>query len=204
MPNVNKNFFEILTRIARPIVKFFFPYEVFGAENISKMTGGYIICSNHISNMDPIFLSVIYLKTICFMAKVELFRNKFLAFILKKLGTFAVDRSRADLSAIEAAKEVLKNGEILGIFIEGTRSKTGDFLRPKMGAAKFAGEMEVPVLPVCITGSGKNNKIRIFKKTKINFGAPIPADKLKIEGDGLKSLKAASNLIMEEIKSLRP
>ena len=89
----------------------------------------------------------------------------------------------------------------MGIFIEGTRSKTGEFLRPRSGAAFVASQSGADVLPVCITGGGENNRVKLFKKTKICYGKAINSADLTIETR--QDLKKSTNLIMDNIKKLR-
>lgn len=199
----NKKFYNFMAWFLRPFVKLFFPYEILGSENIKGLKNGYMICSNHLSNVDPVFYIVSHPRHIHFMAKAELFSNKFLEKFFSSLGAFAVKRGKGDHQAINEAQNILKNGEILGIFIEGTRSKTGEFLRPKSGAALLAFSSGVPVIPVCITGSSKDNRVHIFRKTIIKYGAPITSEQLGIiEGTRIE-IKNATNLIMKKIKELR-
>lgn len=187
----------------KPIVKIFFPYEIKGKENTDKISGGYILCSNHLSAWDPIFLMVIHPHPVYFMAKSELFKNKLLGGILSAVGAFPVQRGKGDGEAIKHAAEISTSGKILGIFIEGTRSKTGEFLRPRSGVALLASETESPVLPVCITGSSNDNKIHIFKKTFIVYGEPIVKGKINVENNARREIKERTQEIMESIKCLR-
>ena len=181
-------------------IDIFFPYEVIGLENLDNLEKNFILCSNHVSNLDPLFLIVITKKKIRFLAKVELFRNFLLSLLLRKFGAIPVDRGKHDLSIISTAESILNNGDILGIFIEGTRSKTGDFLRPKSGTTIIAKHTNAQVVPVCVTPQG--NKVQIFKKTKIAFGKPIEISKLDIT-DNYKEIRRGTDFIMNEIKKLR-
>ena len=199
----NKILYTVLTWIVRPILWLFFPYKVYGKENIKNLNYGHILCPNHLSNIDPIFLAVTYPYRICFMAKSELFKNKFFGKFLNAIGVFAVKRGKSDEKAIEEAENILKSGKVLGIFIEGTRSKTGEFLRPKSGAAVLAHKSNVKIVPVCITGNSKDNKIHIFKKTIIKFNAPITPEELNIKENSRLEIKSATNLIMSKIKEMR-
>ncbi len=199
----NKEFYNFIAWFLRPFVKLFFPYKILGIENIKGLKSGYMICSNHVSNIDPIFYIVSHPQHIHFMAKAELFRNKFLGKIFSSLGAFAVKRGKGDYQAINEAQNILKNGEILGIFIEGTRSKTGEFLRPKSGAVLLSYNSGVPVVPVCITGSSKDKRVHIFKKTVIKYGVPITSEQLGINEGTRIEIKNATNLIMNKIKELR-
>ncbi len=206
-PKQNKFFYKLITFFLRPLIKIFFPYEIVGAENINVLNQGYILCPNHLSNIDPIFFIVSHPKPIRFMAKAELFKNKILKWFFEDiLGAFPVKRGKGDGKAILKAQQILNGGDVLGIFIEGTRSKTGEFLRPKSGAAVLAATSSVPVLPVCITGIAPDNKVHVFKKTIIKYGIPIMPQELNITGSSVVSrseLKSATNLIMDRIKELR-
>ena len=137
------------------------------------------------------------------MAKAEIFRNKLLGYIISKLGVFAVERGKGDKQAINRATEICSSGKNLGIFIEGTRSKTGEFLRPRSGAALLAINTKTDVLPVCITGTSKDNKVRIFKKTIISYGKVLKAKEHFSNNESRGALKDSTNLIMESIKELR-
>lgn len=178
----------------------FFPYEVKGKGNLAGLKRGFLICSNHISNLDAIFISVALNRKIYFLAKSELFKNPFFSFFLKKFGAICIKRGEHDFQALSQAEEILKSNQILGIFIEGTRSKTGEFLRPKSGATIIANETKSPILPICITPKdGKS--VKIFKKTIVSLGTPI--EKIKLENNEYKEIRHNTESIMNEIKKLR-
>ncbi len=184
-----------------PIFKLLFFFKVSGKENIPD-NGGYILCSNHLSNCDPVLLGLAQKRQIFYMAKAELFKNKFLGGIIRALGAFPVERGAGDGKAINMAETIIKEEKLLGIFIEGTRSKTGEFLRPKSGASIVAHQMQASVIPVCITP--KNKKIRAFQKVKIRFGKPITPEELGLIGEvGGEAYRNASRMIMAEIQKLR-
>ncbi len=199
----NKKLYRFMAAILRPIIKMLFPCEIKGFEKLESLDSGYILCANHLSNMDPVFFILFHPKPICFMAKQELFKNKLLGWLLSSFGAFSVKRGKGDRSALDNAKQVLESNDVLGIFIEGTRSKTGEFLRPKSGAALLAYETKSPVVTACITGLSKDNKVRLFKKTIIEYNAPINYQELGIKEGTRLELKAATNLIMDKIKELR-
>ena len=200
---MNKIFYKCCINIVRPVIKFIFPYEVKGKENLKALSKGCILCSNHLSNVDSIFLAISYKEPIFFMAKAELFKNKILKFILNALGVFPIKRGKADKEALNYALNIPLSGNTLGIFIEGTRSKTGEFLRPKSGVTLLANNTGSNVLPVCITGSSSDNKVRLFKKTTICYGKPVKLEEILIENNNRQELKKSTNLIMENIKKLR-
>ena len=183
-----------------PIFKLLFFYKVNGKKNLPKK-GPFIVCSNHLSNYDPVFLALTQKRQIYYMAKSELFKNKFLSWLIRTLGAFPVERGAGDGKAINEAENVVNDGRLLGIFIEGTRSKTGEFLRPKSGAAIIAHQMNVPVIPVCITP--KDKKVKIFHKVTISWGKPMSVEELGLKNGGGEEYRKASRMIMDEIKKLR-
>lgn len=191
---------NFLIKILSVIFRIFFPYEIQGRENFCDLKNGFLICSNHISNLDAIFISIAVKRKIYFLAKSELFKNYFISYLLKKLGAISIRRGEKDTNAINIAENILKNNKILGIFIEGTRSKNGDFLRPKSGAAILACKTNSLIIPVCITPIN-NKKIKIFQKTIINFGKPIK--NTNFDCNSYKAIRSATEFIMNRIKELR-
>ncbi len=186
--------------LAIPMYKFLFHYKVKGKKNLPKK-GAYIVCSNHISNYDPLLISMTQKRQIYYMAKKELFEKKLFAALISELGAFPVDRGAGDGKAIQQAEEIVADGRLLGIFIEGTRSKTGEFLRPKSGASMVAFQTKTPVIPVCITP--KDKQIKMFHRVTISWGKPIPHEELGLEKGTPAEFRHASHMIMDEIKKLR-
>lgn len=147
--------------VFRIIYRVFFRCQVHGAEHLPQQ-GPLIICANHVNWVDPAIIgSMLPLHyRIKFMAKEELFRNKFVSFLLKRAGAFPVNREKADFTAVRHSFKVLEGGGIIGLFPEGTRSKSGKLQNLQEGAALIAARSGAPVLPVVVTGS-------------YSFGGPI-------------------------------
>ena len=183
-----------------PIFKLLFFYKVNGKQNVPE-DGPFIVCSNHLSNFDPVILALTQKRQIFYMAKAELFKNKLLAKLIRTLGAFPVTRGAGDGKAINEAESIIKDGKLLGIFIEGTRSKTGEFLRPKSGASIIAHQMNVPVIPVCITP--KNKKVKVFQKVTVSWGKPMTPQELGLKTGSGEGYRNASRMIMKKISQLR-
>lgn len=149
-------FYKIIKLILYPIFKLIFLFKVKNRPKIEK-NKRLIICGNHISNLDPILFELINPEMIHFMAKKELFDNKFLSWILPKFGTFPVDRGNNDIDAIRQSIKVLKDDKILGIFPEGTRIKQGQTSRERFidGVAMIAVKANADILPIQIKGEYK-------------------------------------------------
>ena len=180
-----------------------FKVEFRGNENLDeKLKGGHIVCANHFSNADPI-LMVLGIKTqIFYMAKEELFtKNRILGKIFKSVGAFPVSRGKGDTTAINKAFQIVEEGKLLGIFPEGTRSKDGELLRPKSGAALIAQKTKVDILPVGIT---YENKEKFRSKVIIHYGNVIKNSELGFTDEqSPRELKVASTMIMDNIRLLR-
>jgi 1-acyl-sn-glycerol-3-phosphate acyltransferases len=182
------------------IFKLLYWYKVVGRDKVPE-TGAVLMCCNHSAYKDPLLLGLTQKRQIHFMAKRELFENKFLGFLVRKLGVFPVERS-GGMAGIKKAIEVLKSNKVVGIFIEGTRSKTGELLKPKPGVAMLAYDSKAVIVPVAIVG--KNGKPpRLFTKTIVNVGDPIPFEELNMADNSSLEMRKASRLIMEKIKDLR-
>lgn len=193
-------FYKVAKAFCRGFVKLFYPYDVENGNSIPS-EGAYIVCSNHISLLDPVFINVTQTRLLHFMAKKELFSNKLFGALITKLGAFPVNRGNDGGKAIGKAEELLGDGECIGIFIEGTRSKTGKLGRGHMGALVIAKAADVPIIPCCITG--KKTFIKPFRKTKITYGEPMTLSELGITTGESRELRAAAGKIMERIGQLR-
>ena len=187
--------------VCMPLFKLLYRYKTVNKNSISE-NGGYIVASNHLSYSDPVLLGLCQKRRLFFMAKAELFKNKFFGALIRALGAFPVERGAGDGKAIKTGEDLLKEGEIMTIFIEGGRTKNGNFMRPRSGCALVAQQMQIPVIPVCITVIGNPN--HIFSKRVIHFGEPMSPRELGLTVDGGRhELKYASNKIMDEIKKIR-
>ena len=177
-------------------VKLKYKLKVYGAENVPEQ-GAYILASNHLESLDPVFIAAGQKKRqVFFMAKAELFENKLIGGVLGALGAFPVDRgSSAARGAIRHFETVVSDGNLMGIFIEGTRSKTGEFLPPKNGVSLIAFDTKTPVIPVCITHIGKRRIVR--------FGKVLSLSDLGFVNGGAREFRNASRAIMDNIKALR-
>ncbi|WP_066193169.1 MULTISPECIES: lysophospholipid acyltransferase family protein [Gracilibacillus] len=165
-----------------------------GLENIPA-EGPVIICSNHISNYDPPIVGMTCPRTIHFMGKEELFENKILGFIMRQIHVFPIKRGMKDRNALRKGLEILKNGNVLGLFPEGTRSKTGDLQRGLAGAGFFALRSKATVIPCAIIGNYKGKQPLI-----VRYGPPVEMETLR---ENKASAQAVTDAIMAEIKKLK-
>ncbi|QRG69888.1 lysophospholipid acyltransferase family protein [Brevibacillus choshinensis] len=181
----------------RIIFSLVYRWQVIGREHIPK-EGPVILCANHISLWDPPLLGSGIERMVHFMAKEELFRIPVIGFLITKFGAFPVKRGAGDRAAIRTTLKVLEEGKILGIFPEGTRSKTGEVGEGMPGVAMFALKSQAQVIPVAIIGP-----YRMFRPIKIVYGKPIDLTALREAKSSGDTLKETTNLIMTHIKALR-
>lgn len=178
--------------------KLFHRLRIEGVENVPK-NGAVIFCPNHIHNLDPpaIAASIYRIRVISFMAKEELFLNRWVASFLRNLNAFPVKRGGADRQALKQAMQLLRTESAVGIFPEGTRSKDGNISEGSSGAAMLALKTAASVIPVGIIGDYK-----IFKPLVIRFGQAVDIDEYRKEKISADDAKGAISLVMNDIRSL--
>ena len=147
----------------------FFRADIRGRENLPK-EGPVILAANHMSNFDPPFLACFLARPVSYMAKIELFEHPVFGSAIRACHAFPVKRGAADRGAIKAAVQVLKLGKVLGLFPEGTRSRTGEMGKAEAGVGLIAAMTGAPVVPVCIVGT---DKIASLHKLHLLIGAPM-------------------------------
>ncbi len=194
-------FYKFAKTILIPVYKIFYFYKVKYEEKLPE-DRPYILCPNHMQYKDALLVMISHKKQIYFMAKYELFRHRILAKILYAAGAFPVKRGIESKTAVKHSKDLLVSGKIVGIFMEGTRSKSGKLLTPKAGAVLLAQQCNADIVPVSI--SCKKEKLpRIFRRITIHYGKPLSLQELGIEDGSRSGIREASRTVMENIKKLR-
>ena len=193
------SFYKFALALVRFLLSFAYSVRVGGTEQIPKKGSGYLLCCNHISAVDPIFIAPYVNDPVHFMGKAELFQNKFLDKLFRAVGAFPVSREKGDVTAVNYAVKLVSENRILGIFPEGTRSKTGKMGRLKSGALFIAAQSGGDILPCVIKPVGKS---LWRKKLVVRYGKLIKNEELGLSGKDRTALKNANRLLTETLEGL--
>ena len=181
--------------------------KIYGADNIPDK-GGVMIVSNHASYLDPPIIGVGYRKRpVHFMARDSLWKRGFVAWWMDRVGCIPVKRDEGDIRAIKLAIKSLKEGKVVSIFPEATRTDDGNLQSAKSGIGLIIEKSECDVIPAYIDGSfqalPKGAKWIKPHHISISFGLPLSPDNFKSLGKGREAYSAYVSYIMDRIKSLR-
>jgi 1-acyl-sn-glycerol-3-phosphate acyltransferase len=170
--------YKICVTIAKLISFILYRVNIIGRENIPD--GAAVVCSNHTSQRDPVFAlhAFGYKQRLYPISKMENKTKPIIGWVLKKLGVIFIERGKSDIGAIKKSMQVLKDGEKLLIYPEGTRVKEGQTAEGKRGAIMLANRCNAPIVPVYVTAGGRT----IFSRIRVVIGAPY-----KIETEGKPS-----------------
>mgnify|MGYP001413831939 CR=1 FL=1 len=180
--------------LLRLIFAVLYRLETVGKHHIPS-EGGVLLCANHISVMDPITVGIKLKRQVKYMAKAELFDIPGFGWLLRQLGAFPVKRGGVSKESIRLSINILRDGELMGIFPEGTRNSTTGVA--KKGAASFALRSKATVIPAAIIGEYK-----LFRKMKVIYGAPVDLTEFMGEGTG-DQLEAVTERIMSRIYEMQ-
>lgn len=185
-------FYRFARFVVKLFYKIFFRFKVEGVERIPD-EGPVILCANHISGFDPPIVGIALKRRVHFMAKEELFQIPVFSFIIRQLGAFPVKRGGVSKESIRHTISLLREGNILGIFPEGTTRGAGGI--GKKGAASFALKSGAVVIPVAIIGDYK-----FFRPMLVKYGEPV--DLSEFNGGSSEDLERATEKIMSAIREM--
>jgi len=149
-------------------IRLFFRVKVIGKKNMPK--GNFIGVCNHYSNFDVMIINV-KVKKFHYLAKKEMFKNKFVGWYLKRIGGYPVDRQKTDIDAIKHSIKTINSGKYFMVFPEGTRNKTADIehmQEMKQGAIMLASKTGKPIVPMLIEKPPK-----MFRRNRLIIGEPM-------------------------------
>jgi len=198
--------YSFLKLIFTILFKMLYRVEVSGYENIPK-NGKFILCSNHLSYVDPLIIVGYFSRHVYFMAKKEVFNIRALGEIISFLNAFPVDRNSIDRKAIKNSIEILNSDEVLCMFPEGTRSTEGVIRDGHKGVGLISIlSSSSPILPMALSGTNKiiqkPRKRIFFPKVKIIYGNLIDTSSIIKENDNKTAISIILNKTMGSIKEL--
>lgn len=194
-----RNLMNVIRPIGNLFCKTYYKVEYIGLENIER-NDGFIIAPNHITEFDPLLIAMASKRLFYYIGKYELFKNPILAKAITGLNGFPVMRGKGDMRAINYAVELIRRGEVLCIFPEGTRSVDGTPKTAKSGVGYIARHSKCDVIPTAIYMENKDKK---GSKVTVKFGEPIRYDDMGFTVGGKTSEnKRVAKRVMDEITRL--
>jgi 1-acyl-sn-glycerol-3-phosphate acyltransferase len=194
--------------VVRPVADKLWTIDRVGYDRLPA-DGPAILCPNHISFLDSAFLMLTLPRNISFVGKAEYLDSWKTRYLFPAMGMIPIDRSGGERSqaALDAALDVLRRGELFGIFPEGTRSRDGFLYKGRTGAARLAMEIGCPIYPVGITGTdliqppdAKLPKVR--RECRIEIGRPIKPERYRGRGPDHAAWRSMIDEVMFEIREM--
>ena len=179
---------------------------VSGREHVPAR-GGAVIAANHCSYLDPpVMAGCSNRRIVHFMARDTLFSNAVARWYFPRVGVMPLDRTRGDLGALKKAIAMLKEGKVIGLFPEGTRSPDGQMREAKGGIGFLIAKGNVPVVPLYISGTFAAfpkgaDKLRPGRLVA-RFGPPISPDEIRAAMPAKNDYEAVGALVMSRIRAL--
>jgi len=191
--------YSICRGVAAFLFHCLFPVRFHDEERLGNAKAPYIVMANHQSWIDPVILAVPCKDyEIRFVGKKELTKNKIMAWLVKQLHMITVDRHNSDLQAMRLCTKTLREGQVLGIFPEGTRHLPDLMSEVETGTAVLALRAKVPLIPVYISG-----KLKLFKTTHVYVGEPMDISDLSSQGFDTEIVQALTGRIRDTFLSMR-
>lgn len=192
-----------MMNVIRPVgslfCKTYYKVQFEGLENIDR-TDGFIIAPNHVTEFDPLFIAMASKRLFYYIAKAELFKNPILNKAIRSLNAFPIVRGIGDKTALNYAIEIVKRGEVLCIFPEGTRSPDGTPKTEKSGVGYIARRTGADIIPTAIYMEDKDKK---GSKVIVKFGEAFKYSDMGFTDNGKTSEnKAVARKTMEKIVAL--
>jgi 1-acyl-sn-glycerol-3-phosphate acyltransferase len=204
--------YRVSRALAGPFLYALWRPQITGAEHIPQ-SGGAILASNHLSLVDSIFLPLLLARPVTFAAKSEYFTSRSLGAraagaYLRATKQLSIERTgaRAAQETLNAALELLKAGELFGIYPEGTRSPDGRLYRGRTGVGFLALASGVPVIPVAMIGTDRvlppGHSVPALRRVGIRVGKPLTFEGYADQRPPARARRAVTDEVMEAIQAL--
>ncbi|NQT00319.1 MAG: 1-acyl-sn-glycerol-3-phosphate acyltransferase [Candidatus Omnitrophica bacterium] len=199
-------FYWFIRTVAVILFKVYFRIQVSGRENIPA-TGGFILAANHASYLDPPLVAVASPRQLSFLAMEQLFKIPLFGPFIRALNAVPLNTKGVDTQTIRWAVQVLRQGKVITIFPEGSRTPDGKLLKPQAGVGFLAVKTKAPIVPVYIDGSFRampmHSKMIWPKKITIYIGPQIRTGDLNASLSHREVYAQIAEKTMQEIKNLK-
>jgi len=190
-------------RLLNVFFKTLFGFRVYDQDRVPSQ-GPVIVASNHISLADPLVVGAAIRREIFYLGKRELFSHRLLAAVVRAYNTVPVSRGSPDRAALRHIAQLLKGGQAVLLFPEGTRGTGRTLLPGKLGIGKLAVEAGVAIVPAYVDASNNLSKTLWRKKRlTVRFGPPISDDWIRTQGHGKEAYRRIVQEVMERIGLLK-
>ncbi len=200
-PTPTYGFFRAACRILATV---FFDLKVYGVENVPN-TGGVLLLSNHLSFLDPACIGVMLRRPASYLAKSELFDIPVFGQVIPKLNAFPVRQGAGDIGAVRETIKRLKEGRVLTVFPEGSRSEFGELQPLAGGFTLIVRKAGVPIVPVAIDGSfqawPRGQALPKSAPVRVKFGQPLHVQDLK-PAEIIKTVESAIAGLIADLRAL--
>ena len=193
--------YGFLKKVLNAFVQIVLPYKLIGKEKVGQ--GACVIVGNHYRIWDIVHMACVTKDRVHFIAKQELWKSRFIAYLCKVVGAIPVSRDGTDAKAVMSALRCLKNGEKISMFPEGTRSRTGQIGRFHEGAFMLARQAGVGILPCVSVGTGSafdGWKFNFKNRFRVNILPPLSAEEVASTGAKELTVKVHDMMCAEQEK----
>ncbi len=200
---MGERFYEASRAVLSPLFQTLWSIETQGHDNIPQ-TGPAILASNHLSYLDHFLMPAVVDRQVYFISKAEHFDVPVQSWLFEQWGVIPLARGEGDQEALERARQVIEEGDLFGIYPEGTRSLDGRLHKGHTGVARLALQTEAPIVPVGMLGTyqalPKGQRVPRFPDVEIRFGEPLRAP----DGDpeDYPTLRKVTDDVMHAIQEL--
>ena len=195
-------FYRYAQVVAQILTKLLFNLKVEGRQNIPAH-GGALIVSNHQSNLDPVVLSAFLNRPVNFVCKSELFRNPLAGWVIRRLNGFPIRQGKGDIDAVKEMIHRLREGHVLNIYPEGSRTPDGEIHEFQRGVGLIVRRANVPVIPAAIVGAFDawpiHRSIWRMKPVHVRFGPPLNLTGLQTDEEITAAIEREVRRLFDEM-----
>lgn len=199
--------YTVCRRLFRAWMLFAFGYRSHGRKHVPR-TGPFVLATNHSSYLDPMVAGcAIYFRHVRFLARNTLAQSRVLGWWMRKVGVVLIDRSRGDVAGLKESLKILRNGGVVCLFPEGTRTLNGQTQAAKGGVGFLMAKAAVPVVPAYISGTFKAMPKGVHwprrARITVRYGEPILPAELAAMGSDRDAYDKIGDFVMQRIAALQ-